>query len=429
MPNFELICVGDELLDGRISDANAVHLGDLCFGTGSRVERVAFIRDDVDRVVEALRSTTAPIVVVSGGLGPTEDDKTREAAARFSGRELVENAETIDRIRQRFEARGYPFTENNRRQAFFPDGAAVLRTDVGTAPGFELSHDGRRFFFFPGVPREFRWYCERHLQPLVGSRDTATARTLYFHGLGESAMETLLGESLGDDHGVAIGYRAAYPVIELKLVGPVDAVAAVDETARETLGPWLVGEDDEDLPARIGRLLLEHGATVTTAESCTAGGIAALITETPGSSGWFQQGFVTYANDAKSALLGVQPEVLLTHGAVSAETVLQMASGARRAAGATYALAVSGLAGPGGGSEEKPVGTVHFALAAPEGNYHRLIRYRLPTRGLIRAGSAYSALSLLLWRLEDRLDQHTVSGPFSDDDVWRDGGVRPEEVS
>lgn len=426
--DLECICIGDELLDGRVREANAAFLGGMLSDFGGNLRRVEIVGDQIEGIVAALGRTTARTVVVGGGLGPTDDDRTRDAAARLTGRALELDAESLERLRRRFDERGVTFTPNNERQAKFPGGAEVLRSDVGTAPGFRIKHAERDFWFFPGVPREFAWFAERYVRPLLHERPDVAMRRLYFHGIGESALETRISEvaARAVEGGVELGYRAAYPIIELKLRGPAELVAKSAEGVLSHARSWLVGEDDEDLPARVGRLLRERGETVTTAESCTAGGIAALITETAGSSSWFQRGYVTYANEAKVDELGVSPEVLLRWGAVSAQTVTQMAAGARRRARSTYAVAVSGIAGPGGGSAEKPVGLVHFGLAAPEGVYHRVIRYRLPDRHTIRVGTAWSALAMLLWRLEDRLEEHTLQGPFAEDDVWAELGI--EEV-
>lgn len=428
MIRVEAICIGDELLDGRIRDLNAVALGEFICERGALLTRIEVVPDDHDAIVAALARTTAEIVVVSGGLGPTVDDLTRPAAAEFAGTRLILDEECLERIKQRFEARGYPFTPNNRQQATFPGGAEILRTEVGTAPGFRLEVDGRDFFFYPGVPSEYCWYLERTLEPRLGAGPKGKARTrLFFHGIGESALESHI-EKVTDqarEHGVAVAYRADYPVVEVKLSGPADAVGDARDAVLSQIGPWVVGQDDETLSARIGRLLLERGATLTTAESCSGGGVASLVTETPGSSSWFQRAYITYANDAKMDELGVSADLLLEYGAVSPAVAMQMASGARRRARADYALAVSGIAGPGGGTQEKPVGTVHFALATPDGVYHRMIRYRLPDRHTIRAGTAWSALALLLWYLERRLDEHSVNGPYSDADVWSEGGVVP----
>ncbi|MFU8802738.1 MAG: nicotinamide-nucleotide amidohydrolase family protein, partial [Bradymonadaceae bacterium] len=188
-------------------------------------------------------------------------------------------------------------------------------------------------------------------------------------------------------------------------------------TIEKKVGAWLVGRDDERLYARLGRRLLEAGATVSVAESCTAGSLGAALTEISGSSAWFERGYITYANEAKIEELGVMPGVLETFGAVSPETVCQMALGARKRARSTFALAISGIAGPGGGTPEKPVGTVHLAMATPQGVYHQELGLRRFNRSRIRQASVFAALALLLWHLDGKLRLHDVHGPLSDEDV------------
>jgi nicotinamide-nucleotide amidase len=426
---IEAICVGDELLDGRVRDRNAARLGEFLAERGLRLVGVRFVPDDMDAIATAIDSTDAHLVVVSGGLGPTDDDVTRYAAAAWLGQELEVDEDALAAIQARFEFRGRSFTENNRRQAMVPASATVLPTEVGTAPGFRLRHRGKEVFFFPGVPREFDWYVEHALsEALPDERPDVSNHRLFFHGIGESSLATRLADIAADaeDADVTIGYRADYPLIEIKVTGPPEATGAVADAITDVARPWLVAED-ESLPQRLGRLLLDSGATVSTAESCTAGGIAALITEVSGSSSWFQRGFVTYANEAKAEMLGVSDDVLLRHGAVSAQTVCQMASGAQKAARSTYAIAVSGIAGPSGGTPEKPVGTVHFGLAAPDGVWHRRVHFQVPDRAAVRAGTSCSALAMVLWHLEQRMDDHTVAGPYSDEQVWSSTGVRVGE--
>jgi nicotinamide-nucleotide amidase len=427
---IEAICVGDELLDGRVRDRNAAHLGAFLAERGLTLRRVDVVPDDIEVIAAALDSKDCHLLVVSGGLGPTDDDVTRNAAAEWMGESLRLDRDALQAIRERFESRNRQFTENNRRQAMVPESAIVLPTEVGTAPGFRVNHRGKKVFFFPGVPREFAWYVEHVLGDALEAPATETARRrLFFHGIGESALATRLREVTAglEDRGVSLAYRADYPLIELKVMGPPDATGEVADEIVEHARPWLVAEDDEPLPARLGRLLREAGTTITTAESCTAGGIAALITQVSGSSSWFQRGFVTYANEAKSEMLGVSEEILLRYGAVSAQTVCQMASGARREARSGYAVAVSGIAGPSGGTPDKPVGTVHFGLATPDGVWHRRVHYRLPDRQAIRDGTAYTALAMALWHLEDRMEAHSVTGPYTEDEVWSPGGIRIDE--
>lgn len=422
MRSVEAICIGDELLEGRVRDANAAALGRALAEHGVTLDSVSFVPDDVPRIVAALKGAEADLVVISGGLGPTDDDFTREAAAEFARSPLELHEPSLDWIRRRFEARGSTFTDNNLKQAMLPLAAKALPTEVGTAPGFQLDAGETTFMFFPGVPREFGWFVERYVLEAIGPATNVSRGILQFHGIGESMLETKIADlaTQARSRGVRLGYRAEYPLIEVKLAGPMDAVSEGREQIAERLREFVVGEDDQPLPARLGALLLERGETLATAESCTAGGIAALITEVSGSSAWFGRGYVTYANEAKMEELGVLESVLLAHGAVSAQTVCQMAAGARKRARATHAVAVSGIAGPGGGTPDKPVGTVHFGIATPRGTYHRHVVFP-GDRSRVRIGTAYRALAFVLAVLEDRAE--VLGAPYDESAVWAAEGI------
>ncbi len=429
-PTIDAILIGDELLDGSIADKNALYLGRFLADAGHELQSVRVIRDGIEVICGALDASDADHIVVSGGLGPTADDVTREAAAVWAGDELRLDDRILEIMKERFARFGYRFTRNNERQAHFPATADVLDTDVGSAAGFRVQNDDQTAWFFPGVPSEFRWFLQRDFADALGFDREKSTRRLYFHGRGESGLESSLEgiEELARQHEVRVGYRAEYPVIELKLVGGAHGIKPLESFVLERVGTWCVGADDEMLEARVGRRLRERGESVTTAESCTAGGIAAKITDVPGSAAYFEQGFVTYSNEAKMELIGVRPGILDQCGAVSAQTVAQMAAGARERADADWAIAVSGIAGPGGGTEEKPVGLVHFALAGPRGVWHRRVHFRARSRERVRSGTVYSALALLLWALEDRLDEHRLRGPFRSEEVFSDDGI-PEEES
>lgn len=411
--------VGDELLDGRVADANLRKLGAFAASHGATVVEARFVPDDVERIAAALRDASADVIVCSGGLGPTDDDRTRHAAARWAEVDLVRDDETLQLIKDRFASRKRTFTANNSQQALFPAGATIIPTDVGTAAGFSLEVGSRRAYFFPGVPREFRWFLEQVIEPiLTSSRSDEIVRTLHFHGVGESSLEERIGE-LGD---VIVGFRADYPIIEVKLRGaPADVDEAVS-AVMDRAGDFFVSMD-ETVVERLGSLLVERAETVTTAESCTAGKIAAELTEISGSSAWFERGFVAYSNDAKSEMLGVVEATLERFGAVSPQVAAQMALGALEAAGADWSLAVSGIAGPTGGTTDKPVGTVDFALASSDGVWVRRYYYGSWSRSFIRSGTVYTALQLLLWALEGSLESAPVSGPFSPAEVRRPEGI------
>lgn len=433
MTRISALCIGDELLDGRIADKNAAWLGGQVAEHGVDLESVRVVGDDLAKIVRTLEqaSLDAELIVISGGLGPTADDITRDAAADWIGADLQLDEEMLQTLARRFAERGYSFTPNNRRQCMFPDGAEILPTQVGTAAGFAVEKNGCRAVFFPGVPSEFQWFVETYIVPEIEQHQNRVRREkLVFYGLGESQLESKLDgiEELAREASARISYRAEYPVIEVNLKTKDDiSCVQLRDYILTRIGAWLVSQGDERFAARLGRALVSRDATVTTAESCTAGRVAAKLTEVAGSSKWFERGFLTYANDAKTDMLGVDPEMMSLFGAVSPQTVCQMAAGAKRAAGADYAVATSGIAGPTGGSPEKPVGTVHFALATPEGVWHRHVTFSNRGRARILTASVYSVLSLLLWQLEDRLGEHRINGPFSDEEVWAPKGICIED--
>lgn len=423
------LCIGDELLDGRISDKNGAWLAGELGDRGHMLDALTVVPDDPDRIVSALETAAqrSEVIVVCGGLGPTADDITREAAAAWVGDEVVLDPDVLVELRDRFEARGYPFTDNNRRQCEFPASAELLPTEVGTAAGFKLSEDGATAFFFPGVPPEFRWFCRTYILPTFAeSESSILARKFTFFGMGESQLETRLEGivELAETVAGRVSYRAEFPVIEVNVKARrEDAIEQLASHLMERIGPWLVAEDDETPARRLGDLLAASGTTVTVAESCTAGWLGRDLTSVSGSSSWFERGFITYSNDAKSEMLGVSDRVLEMHGAVSAQTVCQMAAGARDRANATYGLSISGIAGPTGGTEDKPVGTVEFGLATPHGTFRKRAQFPSRSRDGVREMSVYTAMSLLLWELEDRMDAHDVQGAFDDDAVFADAGV------
>lgn len=416
MITVSYLAIGDELLDGRVQDSNLGRLGRCLDRFGARIHAGHVTTDDRDAIRRTLDRATedeaVDVVVVSGGLGPTRDDVTRYAAADWAGRQMALDGDRLERLKELFEQAGYTFTPNNRRQCEFPEGAEVLQSNVGTASGFRLAEGGTEVYFFPGVPSEFQWFLDNFLEPrFVDDPDMQpwAKATLSFLGPGESSLETRLEDLLqaGEDAGAEIRFLAHAPLVTMEVSAPEEEVVQqVREAVMERSGDWVLYEDDEGTAALLGRLLKERGQTVATAESCTAGWISKELTDTAGSSSWFEYGFVTYADRAKRDLLGVREATLEAHGAVSRETVREMAEGARERSEADWALAVSGIAGPGGGTPEKPVGRVHFALAGPDGTLHHRASFRDRGRDYIRRATVITALAGLIWTLENKLEAH-----------------------
>lgn len=411
---IEILTIGNELLNGDLADTNTQRLARLLRDLGLPIKRAQTVPDGLEVIAHALREVAdrADVVLVSGGLGPTEDDLTLEAAALAAGVPLVTHAPTVTRLQERFAARGLPMTPNNLRQAQVPLGAEVFDNPVGTAPHVELdvvSARGRsRLFFFPGVPSELQRMADDYLRPwLVSHAPVRIYRSAIFKTFGrtESQVATFL-DALPRDPRMHVAYRAHFPEIQVSLhieepdeVAAATLLAASSAHVRQALGPIIYSEQPGDsLAAVVVRELTRRGETLALAESCTGGLVARLVTDIAGASAAFVEGFVTYANTAKNARLGVPEALLATHGAVSEPVVRAMAEGARAASGATWAVAITGIAGPGGGTPDKPVGTLHLAVAGPGGTTHTQRRFPFD-RERIRVVSAYSALDLLRRRL------------------------------
>lgn len=403
--DVELLVTGDELVRGALVDTNSAWLCERLALQGARVRRILLVGDDRDLISSTLReaSSRADLVVVSGGLGPTSDDLTAECAARLSGGPLVLHQPTMDRLKAKWVARGQPMPHGLEKQALVPQQAEVLDNDEGSAPGFRLRSGRAWLYFFAGVPVEFRHLCERHLFPFVASqaRTSRVTATLRCVGLPEAKADALLS-SLAARAGASLGLRAVFPETwaSLTVEAPSEdaarqRLAPLAEEARSLLGAACYSIDGSSLAQVVGRLLLARGETLATAESCTGGLVGGACTEVAGSSGWFVGGVVAYANEVKESALGVPSQLLAAHGAVSAEVACAMAAGARKRLGSTWAVSVTGVAGPGGGSVEKPVGTVWFAVAGPSGVTPTLLRASRPDRASIRSQSVAFALDLL----------------------------------
>ncbi len=397
MTQFAICCIGDELLDGRVRDANAAYLGQWCTRQGFDLREARFVDDRRSRIVDALDALHgADVVVVSGGLGPTHDDRTREAAADLVDQDLVFAPEYFDQLRDHFQSRGRQLTEGHRRQCQFPAQSTILPSEAGTAAGFRLHHRGTDYYFFAGVPSEFQWFVD-HCLP-KGDAHSTHQIGLRFFGLGESDLADRLEPTVDElqSLGLSVGFRADFPVIHLSISGDPHRLDDARDLVLAHSAPWFIGDHTESLSRRLGRLLTDDGATLSVAESCTAGLLGAMITSVPGSSAYFHEGYLTYSNDAKHRLLDVPQTLLDDFGAVSAEVVEAMANGARRRSNSTYALAISGIAGPSGGTEDKPVGTVHTALSTPNGTQSNRYQWLGRSRQQIRTLSVYAALSNLL---------------------------------
>ena len=402
--SVEILATGDELLTGQVVDTNSAWLMDRLWDLGVMVRRKTLVGDDRQDILAALAEITAraELVVMSGGLGPTEDDLTSECVAAALGAPLEEDAASLEEIRRRFERLGRTMTPNNAKQARFPRGATILPNRFGTAPGFEVRLGRAHLVCLPGVPAEYRGMCEQVVLPRVAARVGApsASRLVKLFGIPEShadhAMRPVMDAER--DAGVRFGYRAHWPEIHVKwsVVGDQAEQRAerILAEVRRIFGDAIFGEGREELPQVVVERLVARRERLALAESCTGGLVAELVTSVPGASAAFDMGVVAYANAVKTALLDVPPEALERHGAVSEQVARAMAEGARSRGAATWGIGITGVAGPTGGTAEKPVGTVHLAIAGAQGTqaWARLIPGE---RDRIRKMAAFDALNRL----------------------------------
>lgn len=415
MISVELINTGSELLLGATLNTHAQWLARRLSEAGYSVTRQVAVADTGASIEAAVRESLgrADVVVTTGGLGPTSDDLTRDKVAAMLGRELVEDAVTLGRIEQFFDERKRPMPVSTRVQALVPAGAEILVNDFGTAPGLaiELSPNpfcaGKRrsvLAMLPGPPRELRPMFERRLLPWLKERMPLGAewacRVLRTAGIGESLVEERIAQPLQAlvERGLEIGYCAHVGQVDVRLSGQGEGsarvVAEASEIVHELLGDRIFGEGDEPLEAVVLRALRARGLKLAIAESCTGGLVANRITHVPGASETFVAGVVSYSNEAKTSLLGVPKELIDAHGAVSRQVAAAMAEGVRGRLGAAFGVGVTGVAGPGGGTGEKPVGTVFMAVSCGLGT--RVIkRFNPYDRVTFKEVTSTQALDLL----------------------------------
>lgn len=374
---IEILNTGTELLLGNTLNTHGAWFGRELFKLGLRVQRQTTVPDG-----EAIRESLLDILprtdalIVTGGLGPTSDDLTREICAEVLGADLILDEAALRNIEAFFAARNRVMADSNRKQAYAPVGADILPNPNGTAPGLYLpprlnGKSNCAIFLLPGPPRElypmFKTEVVPRLRALSGVELVPEAIELKFTGIGESDFHQGIDERLAAIPGLEFGYCARIGEVDLRLIGAREACEAGRTIALETFQSYLISENGASLEATVVRLLTEKNLTLAIAESCTGGLIASRITDIPGASAAFTHGFVTYSNDAKISLLGVSAATLAAHGAVSEEVARQMVEGALRAGNADIAISVTGIAGPDGGSDEKPVGTAWIGVASRGG--------------------------------------------------------------
>jgi nicotinamide-nucleotide amidase len=414
MASVEIVTIGTEILLGHLVDTNSVHIARTLADHGVDVYAKHSVGDNADRLAAMLDDVLARAdgAICTGGLGPTVDDLTKDAVARAVGKTLVLHEPSLRAIEERFRQFNRPMADNNRRQAYLPGGCVVFDNPHGTAPGFvALRDDGKFVACMPGVPREMKPMLADQLVPWLvgrfGLSDAIYTRTLHTVGIGESELDRRVEDLFRTLENPKIAMLAHGFAVDVKIMAKAasreraDAmIAPVAEELRARIGSGYYGDDDITLAGAIVRALTERGLTLGTAESCTGGGVADAIVSVAGASEAFRGGIVAYANEVKTALLDVAEHTLEEFGAVSEETAAAMALGARRRLGVDVAISTTGVAGPGGGTPEKPVGLVWYALSLGDDAIETR-RLTFPgSRSDIRERATVAALGLLWRRLE-----------------------------
>jgi nicotinamide-nucleotide amidase len=372
-----IITIGDELLIGQTIDTNSAWIGSELSKSGFDVYRIISVHDRREDIIYALNEAKgkADVVVITGGLGPTSDDITKQTLCQYFNTRLVTNLEVLGMIEEMMRHRNYVINENNRRQAEVPESCTVLKNGMGTAPGMWFEKDGTIFISMPGVPYEMKYIMTEHVLPELNKRFTSQIiihRNIMTYGTFEAKLaEILAGFEARLSKEIKLAYLPASGIIKLRLTATGKERPHLEKVLNDTatdlykiIPEFIYGENEETLEMVIGKILIAKKKTVCTAESCTGGEIAHMITSIQGSSAYYKGSVVAYANSAKTELLDVPKDLIEKYGAVSEEVVRAMAIGAKNRLKTDFAVATSGIAGPDGGTEEKPVGTIWMAVAS-----------------------------------------------------------------
>ncbi len=392
----EIIAVGTELLLGQILNSNARDLSAGLSECGVNVYYQTVVGDNPGRLEKALADAfeKVDLVILTGGLGPTKDDLTKEIVSQYFGKNLKLHQPSLDRIKEYFNRIGREMTETNEKQAYMPEGCIVLQNNHGTAPGLIVEKDGKIAILLPGPPKEMNPMFKESVKPWLKEKTGSVIKSkiLRFFGIGESSMAQKVADLMDNENPTVAPY-AKEGEAELRITAKADSeeqawklIKPVSDEIYSRMGQYIYGTDDDSIVTVAVKKLIENKLTISTAESCTGGLIASEITSVAGSSEIFGSGYVTYENDAKIKMLGVDNKTLEAYGAVSEQTAIEMAVGARKASGAKIAVSATGIAGPGGGSKEKPVGLVYIALADENGETCRKLNLdgeRNKIRGLV----------------------------------------------
>ncbi|MBI5155422.1 nicotinamide-nucleotide amidohydrolase family protein [Candidatus Poribacteria bacterium] len=409
-PSVRILSTGSEIVQGLYADTNAMEMSRTLLGEGFRVVAHSAVPDGRGAITGALRAAfgQCDLLVISGGIGPTEDDLTRDLVAEVWERPLVRIHRAEAMLRERFARRGVPMPERNLRQVFVPEGSIPLLNHWGTATGFLLPPAGSlpTVIALPGVPREcfamFGRAMEYHIRDMFPGRPRMAAHTLHLAMIPESAVNEMVHDLFGAESGLELTLLARLGHVRVRMVaagdGPEGRLSAFAAQVRERLpgdAIFAEGPDEASLEAAVAGAFRSKGRTLALAESCTGGGVTRRITSVPGASEVLLEGIVCYSNESKVRRLDVKESTLASFGAVSGECALEMAEGALRSSGASAAVSITGIAGPSGGTAEKPVGTVWFAICSSDGTRHALHRWIPGDRDVVREWAENQALDLL----------------------------------
>ncbi|MHC4843748.1 MAG: competence/damage-inducible protein A [Planctomycetota bacterium] len=413
MKKASIVTVGNELLHGQGVDTNSCYIGEKLFSMGIEVVGVYSVGDEIDSIVRVLdfALSQSEMVFITGGLGPTDDDVTRQALAAKLGVNLVLDEQLLEQIRERFSKRGLSMPETNNVQACIPEGARVMKNEIGTAPGIIAESDEKTIFSLPGVPVEMKKMFEDSVLPELGrivkssERHEVFVHKLKCFGVGESTIAEKLGDMMQRGRNPLINCTASSGIITLHIIAnaksakKAEKIAQDDETKiQEILGEIVFGKNEETLTEVVGAKLCELGKTLAVAESCTGGALAKSLTDIPGSSQYFTYGWVTYSNESKIRELGIDAHLIEHEGAVSEAVAHAMAAGAKKKSGSAYSIGITGIAGPGGGSVQKPVGLVYICVDGEEDC--EIKRFVFPySRKAMRERTVNTALNILRLKL------------------------------
>lgn len=407
MANAAIICIGNELLNGHTIDTNSSWLAERLLAVSTEVVYSCCIGDDVGEIKSAIQhaSNKADIILITGGLGPTDDDLTRNGFAEFLNTELVLHPELEEKIKDFFKTRGYDMPQRNICQAYLPKGTEEIENHLGTAPGILYQGNGKTIAALPGVPSEMKQMFESIVLPRIAKltgNDFLVIKKLKCIGAGESTVAEMLGDMMERGRNPLINCTVDCGIITLHIISrgkdkkSAQALAQADtEKFRTILGDIIYSVDNETLAEVIGKKLSDAKKTLATAESCTGGLIGKMITDIPGCSAYFKGGWITYSNEAKISQLGVKKELIEKFGAVSSEVSAAMALGAKERSDADYAVSVTGIAGPQGESEQKPIGLVYISVAFSNKVETTKFLFGPGNRDFIRIRTAQNALNLL----------------------------------